>query len=109
MDRRVNQTARIFRIINFVLAPLVLIVEDVSQTILRWSGGQVFKGQLFGNREEMRAVMRESGQALTHLGAEHQAAELVQHARHRAKPRFGASRHLDAGIPRDHRGRRRAE
>jgi putative hemolysin len=57
--------ARIFRIINFVLAPLVLIVEDFSQTMLRWSGGQVFKGQLFGNREEMRAVMRESGQALT--------------------------------------------
>jgi putative hemolysin len=32
---------------------------------LRWTGGQVFKGQLFGNREEMRAVMRESGPALT--------------------------------------------
>jgi len=57
--------ARVFRIINFLLTPLVLIVEDVSQAILRWSGGQVFKGQLFGNREEMRAVMRESGHALT--------------------------------------------
>jgi putative hemolysin len=57
--------ARVFRLINFLLTPLVLIVEDVSQAILRWSGGQVFKGQLFGNREEMRAVMRESGQALT--------------------------------------------
>jgi len=57
--------ARVFRIINFLLSPLVLIVEDVSQVILRWSGGQVFKGQLFGNREEMRAMMRESGQALT--------------------------------------------
>jgi putative hemolysin len=57
--------ARVFRIINFLLTPLVLIVEDVSQAMLRWSGGQVFKAQLFGNREEMRAVMRESGQALT--------------------------------------------
>jgi putative hemolysin len=57
--------ARVFRVINFILTPLVLIVEDVSQAILRWSGGQVFKGQLFGNREEMRAVMRESGQVLT--------------------------------------------
>jgi CBS domain containing-hemolysin-like protein len=47
------------------LSPLVLMVEEVSQTILRWTGGQVFKGQLFGNREEMRAVMRESGQTLT--------------------------------------------
>jgi putative hemolysin len=57
--------ARVFRIINFLISPLVLLVEDVSRAILHWSGGQVFKGQLFGNREEMRAVMRESGQALT--------------------------------------------
>jgi putative hemolysin len=57
--------ARVFRIVNLLLRVPVLIVEEVSQTILRWTGGQVFKGQLFGNREEMRAVMRESGQALT--------------------------------------------
>jgi putative hemolysin len=57
--------ARAFRIINFLLSPLVLVVEDVSKMILHWTGGRVFKGQLFGNREEMRAVMRESGQTLT--------------------------------------------
>lgn len=57
--------ARVFRIVNFLLSPLVLIVEDVSRAILQWTGGQVFKDQLFGNREEMRAVMRESGQVLT--------------------------------------------
>jgi putative hemolysin len=57
--------ARAFRIINFLLSPLVVMVEDVSKVILHWTGGQVFKGQLFGNREEMRAVMRESGQTLT--------------------------------------------
>jgi putative hemolysin len=57
--------ARVFRIINFLLRPLVVIVEDVSKVILHWSGGHVFKGQLFGNREEMRALMRQSGQALT--------------------------------------------
>jgi putative hemolysin len=57
--------ARPFRIVNVLLSPLVLIVEDVSQTILKWTGGQVFTGRLFGNREEMRAIMRESGQALT--------------------------------------------
>jgi putative hemolysin len=57
--------ARVFRIVNFLLSPVVLLVEDASQTILKWTGGQVFRGQLFGNREEMRAVMRESGQALT--------------------------------------------
>jgi putative hemolysin len=57
--------ARVFRPIYFLLSPLVLIVEDISQTILRWSGGRVFTGRLFGNREEMRAVMQESAQALT--------------------------------------------
>jgi putative hemolysin len=57
--------ARVFRLINFLLSPLVLLVEDVSRVILQWTGGQAFKGVLFGNREEMRAVMRESGQALT--------------------------------------------
>ncbi|HEV2695669.1 MAG TPA: CNNM domain-containing protein [Verrucomicrobiae bacterium] len=57
--------ARPFRIINFLLSPIVVMVEDVSQTILKWSGGQKFTGRLFGNREEMRALMRESGQALS--------------------------------------------
>lgn len=57
--------ARVFRIINFLLSPLVLLVEDASKTLLRWIGGQAFTGRLFGNREEMRAVMQESAQALT--------------------------------------------
>jgi putative hemolysin len=58
-------TARIFRLVNFTLSPLVSIVEGVSQTILRVTGGQTFTGRLFGNREEMRAVMQESAQSLT--------------------------------------------
>lgn len=57
--------ARPFRIVNVLLSPVVQIVEGVSRAILHWTGGQVFKGRLFGNREEMRAMMRESGQALT--------------------------------------------
>lgn len=57
--------ARPFRIINFLLSPVVLIVEDLSQTILKWTGGRAFTGKLFGNREEMRAMMRESGKTLT--------------------------------------------
>jgi putative hemolysin len=64
-DTMCLSAARVFRLINFLLSPLVLLVEDASQLILHWSGGQVFKGQLFGNREEMRAMMRESGQALS--------------------------------------------
>ena len=57
--------ANVFRLVYLTLSPLVLIVADVSKTILRWTGGQAFTGRLFGNREEMRAVMQESAQALT--------------------------------------------
>jgi CBS domain containing-hemolysin-like protein len=57
--------ARVFRIIDFLLSPPVRLVEDVSRVILRFGGSQTFTGRLFGNREEMRAIMRESGQALT--------------------------------------------
>jgi putative hemolysin len=58
-------TANIFRIVYLTLSPLVLIVADVSENILKWTGGKAFTGRLFGNREEMRAVMQESAQALT--------------------------------------------
>jgi CBS domain containing-hemolysin-like protein len=54
-----------FRPIHFVLSPLVLIVADVSRVVLRWTGGRALTGRLFGNREEMLAVMQESAQALT--------------------------------------------
>ncbi len=57
--------ASVFRIVHFALLPLVLIVADVSKTILKWTGGQAFTGRLFGNREEMRAVMQESAQAFS--------------------------------------------
>lgn len=58
-------TANVFRILYFALSPLVLIVEGISNMILLWTGGRAFTGLLFGNREEMRALMQESGQALT--------------------------------------------
>ena len=57
--------AKVFRPVHFILLPLVLIVADVSKMILRWTGGQAFTGRLFGNREEMRAVMQESAQAFS--------------------------------------------
>jgi putative hemolysin len=57
--------ANIFRFVHFGLSPLVLIVADVSKTILKWTGGRAFTGRLFGNREEMRAVMQESSQVFT--------------------------------------------
>lgn len=58
-------TAHIFRLLYFMLIPLVLVVEGISKMILRWTGGRAFTGLLFGNREEMRALMQESAQALT--------------------------------------------
>jgi CBS domain containing-hemolysin-like protein len=58
-------TANIFWVLYFVLSPLVFIVEGISNFILSWTGGRSFTGQLFGNREEMRALMQESAQALT--------------------------------------------
>ena len=57
--------ANVFRLVHFTLRPLVSLVERTSAMILRWTGGQAFTGRLFGNREEMRAVMQESAQAFT--------------------------------------------
>jgi putative hemolysin len=57
--------ARPFRAIHFVLRPLVGVVEWFSGLLLRWHGGKTFTGHLFGNREELRLVMQESGQGFT--------------------------------------------
>src|SRR5437016_4709923 len=57
--------ARPFRILHLVLRPLVALVEWCSGLILRWRGGKVFTGHLFGNREELRLVMQESAQGLS--------------------------------------------
>ena len=57
--------ARPFRFVHLALRPLVALVEWVSQTLLRWTGGKVFSGHLFGNREELKQFMQESAQALS--------------------------------------------
>ena len=57
--------ARPFRTLHAGLRPLVWGVEWCSDLLLRWRGGNVFTGHLFGNREELRLVMQESSQALT--------------------------------------------
>jgi CBS domain containing-hemolysin-like protein len=54
-----------FRIIYILLRPLVGLVEGISRAVLRWRGGKAFTGRLFGNREELRQLMQESGQAFT--------------------------------------------
>jgi putative hemolysin len=57
--------ARPFRAVDFVLRPLVGLVERVSGMLMRWRGGKTFTGRLFGNREELRLVMQESAQGFT--------------------------------------------
>jgi putative hemolysin len=56
---------RPFRLVHFVLRPLVALVERGSVFVLRWTGGKTFTGRLFGNREELRQVMQESAQSLS--------------------------------------------
>jgi CBS domain containing-hemolysin-like protein len=57
--------ARPFRFIHFALAPLVWFVEGLSGALLLWTGRKAFRGHLFGNREELRFIMQESGGALS--------------------------------------------
>ena len=57
--------ARPFRLVHLALRPLVAVVEWFSGALLRWRGGKVFTGHLFGNREELRQVMQESGRMFT--------------------------------------------
>ena len=64
-NRLCLSTAKVFRLVRLALAPLVFLVEGISQFFLRWRGSRTFTGRLFGNREEMRAVMAEAAQALT--------------------------------------------
>lgn len=54
-----------FRLLHFVLRPLVAVVETCSRLVLRWTGGKAFTGHLFGNREELRHAMHESAQVFS--------------------------------------------
>ncbi len=57
--------ARPFRFIHFALKPLVAVVEWFSKIVLGVTGGKVFTGHLFGNRDELRQVMQDSAQVFT--------------------------------------------
>ncbi len=56
---------RPFRIIHWLLRPLVALVESCSRVLLHWQGGKSFTWRLFGNREELRLLMQESSQGLS--------------------------------------------
>jgi CBS domain containing-hemolysin-like protein len=57
--------AGLFRLIYLILLPCVSLVEEGSRLLLRWTKGRALTVRLFGNREEMRAVMQEAAQAFT--------------------------------------------
>ena len=56
---------RPFGLTRAVLRPVVVMVAWLSRGLLHWTGGQRFTGSLFGNRDELRALMHESSQNLT--------------------------------------------
>ncbi len=64
-NRLCMMLARPFGLVHWALKPLVALVERSSGLLLRWRGGKVFTGHLFGNREELRLVMQESSQVFT--------------------------------------------
>jgi len=54
-----------FRFLHSLLSPVVAFMAWLSSFLLRWTGGKVFTGRLFGSRDELQSVMLESGGALT--------------------------------------------
>ncbi|MEP6663963.1 MAG: DUF21 domain-containing protein, partial [Verrucomicrobiota bacterium] len=57
--------AQPFRLIHFVLRPLVIVAAWFTRWLLPWTGGKVFTGRISGNRDELRFVMQESSQNLS--------------------------------------------
>jgi CBS domain containing-hemolysin-like protein len=57
--------AGVFRLVAIALRPCVSLVEEWSRLMLRFTKGRVLTVRLFGNREEMRAVMQEAAQTFT--------------------------------------------
>ena len=54
-----------YRFAHAALASLVGPLSQLADGLLRWTGGRVFTGHLFANRDELRIVMQESAQAFT--------------------------------------------
>ncbi len=54
-----------FRWLHLALSPLVALTTYLADGLLRWTGGRVFTGHLFANRDELRLVMQESAQGFS--------------------------------------------
>ncbi len=53
-----------FRLVHLVLTPLVTLVEYLAALLVRFTRGHTPNGRLFGNREELRALLHDGGGAL---------------------------------------------
>lgn len=58
-------SARIFRGVHWTLRPLVWLADMVAAMLLRWTGGRRYQGHIFGNRDELRFLMQDSGNLLS--------------------------------------------
>ncbi len=54
-----------FRLLHLALLPLVTVIEGLANLLLRWTGGKVFTGHVFSNREEFRQLLEDPSQDLT--------------------------------------------
>ena len=57
--------AQPFRFVHVALMPLVSLLTYISHEVLRWTGGKMFTGHLFGNRDELRRMLQETSAALS--------------------------------------------
>jgi CBS domain containing-hemolysin-like protein len=54
-----------FRLLHLALSPLVALIEGITNALLRWTGGKIYRGQTFRNRNELRLLMEDTSQSLT--------------------------------------------
>jgi putative hemolysin len=54
-----------FRFVHLALAPLVGLIQWLSDHLQRWTGGRGVRRQVFGSREELRFMLEGSGSPLT--------------------------------------------
>lgn len=64
-NRLALMLAKPFRLLHLLLSPLVTIVEGFASLLLRWTGGKIYTGHVFANRQELRLFMRDTAQELT--------------------------------------------
>ena len=54
-----------FKIVRWVLTPVVWLTARLADWVLRDRGGAEYTGRLFGNREELRRIMQDSAQGIS--------------------------------------------